>query len=105
MSLICHNFALLQVLESFIRRALAWEKEETLKGLNVAEEKNGVFFFHSKNEESHEVGILLEMEDRLPVQKLKTIAPSFEGFHLAIIKLEEVIIKQTQGGLISFSRV
>lgn len=75
-----------------------------MKGLNVAEEKNGVFFFHNKNEESHEVGILMELQDTLPVQKLRTIAPSFEGFHLAIIKLEEVISKCTQGGLISFSQ-
>jgi len=74
-----------------------------MKGLNVAEEKNGVFF-HNKNEESHEVGILMELQDTLPVQKLRTIAPSFEGFHLAIIKLEEVISKWTQGGLISFSQ-
>ena len=75
-----------------------------MKGLNVAEEKNGVFFFHNNNEESHEVGIVMAFKDTLPVQQMRTIAPSFEGFHLAIIKLEEVIIKWTQGGLISFSK-
>lgn len=85
-----------QVLESFIRRALAWENhEETMRG----------FFFHSKNEESHELGILMALEETLPVQKLRKTAPSFKGFHLAIIKLEEVISKQTQGDLISCSQI
>lgn len=49
-----------QVHESFIRRALAWENhEETMRG----------FFFLSKNEESHELGILMALEETLPVQK------------------------------------
>lgn len=61
-------------------------------------------FFCNKNEESHEVGILMELEDTLSVQKLRTIAPSFERFHLTIIKLEEVTSKWTQGSLISFSQ-
>ena len=58
-----------------------------MKGVNVAEEKNGIFFYHNKNEESHEVGILMGWkETTLPLTRLRTIAPTFEGFHLAIVK-------------------
>lgn len=81
-----------QVVESFFRRALAWEKEEAVKGLNVVEEKDGVFFFRNDRiPETVEVGILMgEEEAALPYQKVKGMAPGFKGFHLAILKLEEV---------------
>lgn len=81
-----------QVVESFFRRALAWEKEEAVKGLNVVEEKDGVFFFRNDRiPETVEVGILMgEEEPALPYHKVKGMAPEFKGFHLAILNLEEV---------------
>ena len=81
-----------KVVESFFRRALAWEKEESVKGLNVVKEKDGVFFFENDHiPDEVEVGILMaEEETALPFQKIKAMAPGFKGFHLAILKLEKV---------------
>lgn len=80
---------------------MVWEKEETPRDLNVAEEKDGVFFFQSSKEENTEVAILMAEEDEsLPIQKLMTIAPRFEGFHLIIVNLEEVISQWNCGFII-----
>jgi len=81
-----------KVIESSFRRALAWEKEESVKGLNVVKEKDGIFFFENNHiPEEVEVGILMAKEETaLPFQKIKAKAPGFKGFYLAILKLEKV---------------
>jgi len=81
-----------KVVESFFRRALAWEKEESVKGFNVVKEKDSVFFFENDHiPDQVEVGTLMAKEETaLPFQKIKTMAPGFKGFHLAILKLEKV---------------
>lgn len=87
--IVCFSFE--QVLESFFRRALAWEKEESVRGLNVVEEKDSVFFFTNNIQEKVEVRILMTEEEKaLPYLKIKGMAPGFEGFHLAILRLNEV---------------
>ena len=81
-----------KVVESFFRRALAWGKEESVKGLNVVKEKDGIFFFENDHiPDEVDVRILMaEEETALPFQKIKAMEPGFKGFHLAILKLEKV---------------
>ena len=81
------------MLESFFKRALAWEKEEMVKGVDVTQEKNGIFLFHGRTEGTTEVGILMAGEQsRLPFEQIKEIAPSFKGFDLVILNLKKVTV-------------
>lgn len=83
-------YPLIQVLEAFFRRALAWEKESNLQ-INLSEEKNGVYYFSNEIESSTEIGILLQgNETQVPFQQIRATAANFKGFDLVVTRLGEV---------------
>ena len=83
------------MLESFFRRALAWEKEgageenepEGQHAISLSEERDGVYFYESGQDK----GVMLEGNPtKLPLQQLRSIVPGLKGFALVMIHLDNV---------------